>query len=225
MRLICPNWTVGTYKKSFFVYKSSQQIIAEKTQPHLVATLPDVAQSAMHDDRLLLRPTEACDIEPLYQAVMESTVEIAPWSAWYHPNYTHEDTAKWINDNPVAWKEDRAYSFSILDKQTNQLLGTIGINQLDRANRRANLGYFVRTSCTNRGTATAATLLLARFGFTHLGLKRIEIVAAVGNFASQRVAMKVGATREGVARQRTHISGKQLDTVMFSLVPRDFGLD
>jgi RimJ/RimL family protein N-acetyltransferase len=60
-----------------------------------------------------------------------------------------------------------------------------------------------------------------KFAFTQLGLRRIEIVAAVGNVPSQRVAEKAGASREGVLRNRLLINGESLDAVLFSLVPED----
>jgi RimJ/RimL family protein N-acetyltransferase len=85
----------------------------------------------------------------------------------------------------------------------------------------ANLGYWVRTSAAGRGVATNATRAAARFGFEQLGLRRIEIVAAVDNIPSQRVAEKAGAVREGILRQRLLIRGKSMDAVLFSLVRED----
>jgi len=85
----------------------------------------------------------------------------------------------------------------------------------------ANLGYWVRTSAAGRGVATRATRLASRFAFEQLGLNRIEIVAAVGNIPSQRVAEKACARREGVLRNRLLINGESLDAVLFSLVPKD----
>jgi RimJ/RimL family protein N-acetyltransferase len=84
-----------------------------------------------------------------------------------------------------------------------------------------NLGYWVRTSAAGRGVASKASRLVARFGFEELGLHRIEILAAVSNVASQRVAEKIGAAREGVLRKRLLIRGEPQDAVMFSLVPED----
>jgi ribosomal-protein-serine acetyltransferase len=46
-------------------------------------------------------------------------------------------------------------------------------------------------------------------------------VAAVGNVHSQRVAEKIGATREGILRNRLTLGGKQVDAVMYSLIPED----
>lgn len=95
------------------------------------------------------------------------------------------------------------------------------MNQLNYIHRVANLGYWTRSSAVGRGVGTIATRLVARFGFEQLGLQRIEIVAAVGNRASQRVAEKVGATREGVLRRRLLIHGKSQDAFVYSLVSED----
>jgi len=54
---------------------------------------------------------------------------------------------------------------------------------------------------------------------------RVEIVVDVDNTASQRVAVKVKASREGVARNRI-VTGERISSaVMYSLVPEDFGLE
>ena len=69
--------------------------------------------------------------------------------------------------------------------------------------------------------ASAAVRLLAQFGLGKLKLNRIEIMAAVGNKASQRVAEKVGARREGILRNRIVVRDRVYDAVMFSLIPGD----
>ena len=102
------------------------------------------------------------------------------------------------------------------------LLGGCGLNHIDRSWNLANLVYWVRTSQTRKGIATRATRLLARFGCEVLELDRIEIVVAVGNEPSLRVAQKAGARREGVLRNRLHINGIGVEAVMHSLIPADF---
>ena len=87
-----------------------------------------------------------------------------------------------------------------------------------------NLGYWVRTSATRNGIASKAARLVAQFGFEELGLHRIEIIAAIPNIASQRVAEKIGAVREAVLRKRLLIRDQSQDAVLFSLVPEDLGL-
>jgi len=84
-----------------------------------------------------------------------------------------------------------------------------------------NLGYWVRTTAAGRGIATQAARLMARFAFEQVGLHRVEIVAAIPNIASQRVAEKTGAVREGVLRNRLLIRGVSQDAMLFSLIPSD----
>jgi RimJ/RimL family protein N-acetyltransferase len=85
--------------------------------------------------------------------------------------------------------------------------------------------YWVRTGDTNRGVATRAVRLLARFGFEAAALVRIEIVVPIGNAASIRVAEKAGASREGLLRSRVMLHGMLHDAVMFSLVEEDLWRD
>src|SRR5687767_6717708 len=112
------------------------------------------------------------DVEGLYEAAIESVADVHPWLPWCHPEYTRDESVAWIQSRQAAWERDDEYSFVIADFQTDRLLGSCGLNQIDRLRLRANLGYWVRSSDTGRGVATAATRLLARFGFEELGLQR-----------------------------------------------------
>jgi RimJ/RimL family protein N-acetyltransferase len=176
------------------------------------------------DDTILLRPLEIADIPEITEAIQESIPEISAWMGWCTPEYDEAASRTFIAAVVDAWESGSQYVFAITDPQTNRYLGTISLNHIHQTYRLANLGYWVRTSETGRGVATRAARLIARFGFEQLGLLRAEIVVAVGNQPSLRVAEKTGAKREGVLRNRLIIREKVLDGVMHSLTPQDFGL-
>ena len=169
----------------------------------------------------LIRTLRQEDVSPLYEAARESIAEVSPWLPWCHENYSIEETREFIGSRELAAQGGEWYSFGIFEKDGGRFLGGVGINFINRVHQMANLGYWVRTSAAGRGVATSATRAVARFGFEQLGLQRIEIVAAVDNIPSQRVAEKAGAVREGVLRKRFLIRGEPQDAVMFSLVPED----
>ena len=77
-------------------------------------------------------------------------------------------------------------------KTDGKFLGGIGLNRVDE-HPVANLGYWVRSSAVGDGVATESVRGLARFGFTHLHLIRIEIIMSTENAASKKVAEKSGA--------------------------------
>ncbi|HEY3722097.1 MAG TPA: GNAT family protein [Acidimicrobiia bacterium] len=170
------------------------------------------------DDEVELRPPTAADVDAIYAAVSESLPELATWMTWCHPGYARDETVDWVRSTEQAWTDDTEHAFVIVDRRDGHLLGGCGLNALDRLNRWANLGYWVRTSATGRGAATRAATLVADFGFAELGLDRIEILAATGNARSQRVAARVGAVREGVLRRRLHVNDVSHDAVVFSLI-------
>ena len=119
---------------------------------------------------------------------------------------------------------DEWYSFGIFDQENEQrFLGGVGLNFINRVHQFGNLGYWVRTSETSHNVAPIGGRLVSQFGFEELGLHRIEILAAISNVASQRIAEKIGAAREGVLRKRLLIRGESHDAVLFSLVPEDLG--
>jgi len=60
--------------------------------------------------------------------------------------------------------------------------------------------------------------LAYQWAMVNTNLIRLEILIAVGNIASQRVAEKAGAVREGTLRKRLLLHDEPHDAVMFSLI-------
>jgi RimJ/RimL family protein N-acetyltransferase len=104
-----------------------------------------------------------------------------------------------------------------------RLLGDVRLNRIDEWDLTANLGYWLRSSATGHGYAALAGRAVTAFGFQSLALKRIELVVAITNLASQRCAERIGAQREGIARQRIFLNGQSEDAVVYGLISGDLG--
>jgi RimJ/RimL family protein N-acetyltransferase len=170
---------------------------------------------------LTLRPYQVTDIEPCFNAIRESINELLPWMWWCHSNYSINDTQIWIGSRPDAWENAIECSFAIIDSKDGSFLGGCGLSNINRTDRCANLGYWVRTSRSRQGVAPAAALGVARFAFKEVELNRAEIVIATENKASIRVAEKIGALREGILRKRIVVRDTVYDACMFSLLADD----
>jgi ribosomal-protein-serine acetyltransferase len=171
---------------------------------------------------VLLRPYTLNDADESYSAVRESINELSPWMPWCHAEYSIEESRKWIGERADNWGKGLQYEFAITDSSSGLFLGGCGINNISITDRYANLGYWVRSTQTGRGIATTAASLLAKYGVKNLKLNRMKFIVAVGNKASQRVATKVGATREGILRNRIVVRDRIHDAVLFSIIPNDF---
>jgi len=175
-------------------------------------------RTELSNDAVKIRRYCADDIPSLFEAARESTKEMLAWLSWCHPNYTVEESRSFVLSSETAWNEKTRFAFAVFDVSSGLFLGGVGLNQINRNHNFANLGYWVRSSQTGRGVATAATLLAAEFGFEDLGLNRIEILTATGNAASGRVAEKAGAKREGILRNRLLLHNSPHDAVIYSLI-------
>lgn len=171
---------------------------------------------------LRIRPYQREDASALAEAARESWREVQPFGPWCRPDFAMEDARAWIDVQISAFGSGTAYEFAVLTPEGG-FLGGCGINAIELLNRRANLGYWIRSSQTGRGFATAAIGLLVRWTYANTDLNRLELVVSDRNRASLNAARRSGAVREGVLRDRLLLQGEPHDAVVFSFVRRDLG--
>jgi ribosomal-protein-serine acetyltransferase len=181
---------------------------------------PRPMNDVLTDGHLTLRPPAPGDETLHFEAVVESIAEVSRWLEWCHEGYALEESRSWVERAIAGREAGEMHEFFIYD-EIGRFCGGCGLNRIDARFLKANLGYWIRTSATGQGVATAATILVARYGFEELGLQRIEIIAALDNVASQRVAAKAGAVRESVLRNGIRFRGANIDAVASSLIPGD----
>lgn len=175
--------------------------------------------SRIHTDGLLLRPFEDADAAAFAAAVRESAEGMRRWMPWCSADYSTGQALQWFQACRTGRADRTAYEYGVFDQATAAFVGGAGLNELRHDHRFCNLGYWVRQSRQGQGIATGVVKALAAQAFGPLGLQRVEIVVAVGNLASERVAVKSGALREGVARNRLIIYDQSAPAHVFSLVP------
>lgn len=171
-------------------------------------------------DGIAIRPCGADDVDALFAVVSASQASLAQWLPWAKATYTREDARTWIAQCESSWHSGDGYHFGVFGADTGELLGAVGLRR-HRERSSANLGYWVSDAAQGRGIAVAASRLAVAFGFDELGLVRIEILTLPGNARSLRVATKLGALSEGVARDGLIVDGVAQDVMVHALVPRD----
>lgn len=170
---------------------------------------------------VVLRPWTNDDIDTLHTTVRGSLPTLSQWLPWAKPDYAREDSATWIAYCQRMRETEDEFHFGAFDVATGALLGSVGLNHRIRAARSANLGYWVADSARGRGVAVEAAKQAARFGFDTLGLQRIAIQVLPENRASLRVAIKLGAVCEGVARNGIIVDDEPREAIVHSLIPAD----
>jgi ribosomal-protein-serine acetyltransferase len=206
------------------------------TRPKHAAALLSAAESSWSDERpsvqrsdvrqthmtglIHIRRYEPSDVPEMVAAAHESIADVSPWMPWCHPNYSESDAIAWIRATLEGHENGTMYDFAVFD-EAGRYAGGCGINQISRLTGVANLGYWVRSSATGRSIAPSAVLQLIPWVFENTPLHRLEIVAAVANVRSQRVAEKVGAHRDAVLKKRVLVNGRPSDAVLYSILRPD----
>lgn len=181
--------------------------------------------TSLTDGVVTLRPFQMDDAQELFVAVRESLEDVKPWMGWAHDEYSMEEAHSFIAITRARWEEDTLFAFAMTDAKTGGVLGGVSLSHLHPVYHLCNVGYWVRTSRQGEGIAGRAVKLAARFGFEQAGLVRAEIVIAVGNQNSIRVAEKLGAHYEGILLNRMVVGKSVYNAHMYSLIPQDFGLE
>ena len=171
------------------------------------------------DGVITLRPWTESDVPAVTRACRDP--EIHRWTG-VPAGYEEEYARHYIRGREESRERGETLDLAIADARDLAMLGSVGLVSFNAVNRRGEVGYWVAPEARGRGVATAAVALLAAAAFEQLDLMRLDLLVAVGNPASERVAEKAGFTREGV--MRSYLSNKQGsrdDAVMFGLVRSD----
>jgi RimJ/RimL family protein N-acetyltransferase len=169
-------------------------------------------------DRYRLVPLDLSFDQIFFDLVAASRQELSRSFAWCSPGYNVETARSWLQSRERARAEDRAYDFVITRAEDGELVGSCGINQIQVQHRLGSLYYWVAAAEQGRGAATAAVTSLVEFGLKGLGLVRLEILVPERNFSAERVAEKVGATREVLLRNRLILQGRVQHAYLFSIL-------
>lgn len=87
---------------------------------------------------------------------------------------------------------------------------------------RADLGYDLNPDYGNRGIMTESLKAIIEYVFRNLEINRIEATVSTMNMASIKVLEKLSFVNEGILRERSLFNGTIHDTVMFSMLKREY---
>jgi RimJ/RimL family protein N-acetyltransferase len=174
-------------------------------------------------ERLVLRCWEPSDAEALDEAVAESIDELRPWMQWAAEPMV-EPTVEVLRRFRGAF--DLGHEFILgLFSHDGAVLGGSGLHPRFDGGV-LEIGYWVRTSRTREGLATAAAAALTRVGVERCEVGRMDIQVEPGNEPSLGVARKLGYAELGVMQRQLpplRRGNARRDAVLFSLLADDLG--
>ncbi|RRR68716.1 GNAT family N-acetyltransferase, partial [Streptomyces sp. RP5T] len=147
-------------------------------------------------DGLLLRPWLAADAPAVHAAFQDPAMR--QWHARAADSV--EEVGGWIEEWRGAWAQERTAQWAVADADTGLLLGRVALREIHLDDGQAEMAYWTTAGARGRGVAARATVALSRWALDDVGFHRLELMHAVRNEASCRVATKTGFALEGIKR-------------------------
>ena len=171
-------------------------------------------------ENLQLELTAEKHAEGLFYAVDQNREHLSTFLPWVGQMQTIKDFNNYLKNCELLNMEGKEVSFVIvLDEQ---IVGRIGLHHLDLQNKNAAIGYWLTKNAEGNGIISKSCKKLITYGFQKLGLRRIEIKAAVDNIRSQAIPEKLNFVKEGILRQAEFINDKFIDLFLYSILNEEW---
>jgi RimJ/RimL family protein N-acetyltransferase len=174
----------------------------------------------LETERLVLRPLTPEDAATV--ARLAGSREIAHTTISIPHPYSEEQARAWIAAHTSQSSTGKGIVFGVATKEDAQLIGAVGLRDVDVEHSQAEMGFWIGMPSWGRGYATEAARRVVRYAFEELKLNRLYAHHMVRNPASGRVLEKVGMKREGLLRQRVRKWGVFEDVVLLAILHDDW---
>ena len=114
------------------------------------------------------------------------------------------------------------YDWALINKEDGKMIGTCGFVKFDLPHNCAEIGYVLNPDYHGQGLMPEAAKRILQFGFSVLGLHRIEARYMAANTPSRHVMEKLGMTFEGIQRGRMLVKGLYRDIGTCAILASEF---
>ena len=158
----------------------------------------------------------------MFNVINKNRQHLSLWFPWVNIENNVEDTLKYLFSVDEKFKLGEKIDYGIY--LNNEYIGNIGIFDINKKNKSAEIGYWLSKKYIRNGYITEPVGILEKESFLNLNLNRIQIKCDERNIPSAGVAKKSGYILEGKHREDKYSEYFQdiRNTLVFSKLKSDF---
>ncbi len=171
----------------------------------------------LETERFILRQVKESDYSYIYDIYSE---EEAVKYQQTNPMTTIEQAKKSVEAFLKGFNEKRFIRWCIAEKETDKVIGLITLNNFDKNNSSATIGYMLNKKYWRKNIMSEAGEKVINYGFKTSNLHRIEASIHPDNIASIKLCSKLGFEREGLRKESAYniaIDGYE-DRLIFGVI-------
>ncbi|MBT9169629.1 MAG: putative ribosomal N-acetyltransferase YdaF [Syntrophomonadaceae bacterium] len=169
--------------------------------------------------RIYLQELGLSDAESLYKNIKDK--EVLKFTD-VPQSFSLKDAFKLIKKSKRDIKKRKGYQLGIKSRRGQDVIGVIGLTEIDHKNKKAELDYWLNKKYRRLGIMKEAISLIVTFGFRKLKLRRIYARVLTENMPSWKLLTAMGFTREGVLRKGLFERRRWHDLFIYSLLREEF---
>lgn len=137
---------------------------------------------------------------------------------------TNEDMLDYIATAIELQEQGSALPFVTINRTTNTVVGSTRFGNIDKANRRLEIGWtWIAKPWQRSPVNTEAKYLMLKHAFEVLGCIRVEFKTDSLNEKSRKALLRIGAKEEGTFRNHMIVSdGRFRHSVWFSIIDSEW---
>jgi len=181
--------------------------------------------TAILTSRTLIRRFREGDGAAFYDLIQDNYSYIEDHFPKMMKSVTDADTAEiFIRTKIANWLLQEEFTFGIWDNDSTKLIGYVHFLKIDWSIPKTEIGYFIHQNQSGKGLMTEVVARMVQYGFLQLKLNKLILKTLQDNYASQRLARKVGFRREGDLRHEFRKpTGALFDIMAFGLTKEEYG--
>ncbi|WP_017379152.1 GNAT family N-acetyltransferase [Paenisporosarcina sp. TG-14] len=135
-----------------------------------------------------------------------------------------EQAEKMIQSFSTNFERKQSIRWGLQVKETEELVGTIGLNNLQLWSKKCEVGYDLHPDYWSKGYIKEALRAVLPYCFEELNLSRVGATTFPANKASWQLLLKVGFVKEGLLRNYLYQGSQNYDAYIFSITREDWNL-
>lgn len=174
----------------------------------------------LETNQVLLRPLRQED----YNRFAEITDDKDLWIYFTNDLSDKDILYKWVESGVQEINYKKRLVFSIIDKQTNSLIGSTSIGNISERDKRVEIGWtWISREFQGKGINDQTKYLLLKYCFDELDSERVEFKTDVLNRPARNALKRIGAVEEGILRSHTLMThDRRRDTIYYSILKQEW---
>lgn len=167
------------------------------------------------NDQLELELVKEDFAHEIFRLIEDNYDYLSEWLPWVDDTRGIEDTLAFIRFSMEQAEKKESFNFAI--KSRGIITGLIGLHKIDYPNLKTAIGYWQSENAQGKGQMTLACKAILDYSFNELGLQKIEIECATGNFKSQAIPDRLNFVQEGIKLQAAEHSTGFVDHYVYAM--------